>query len=128
METLKSTLKFWQEIIFVAPIGIFLTGMLIDVFKGQPSMFDDALGIATFCFLLILFICLIGQFFWKNTVLSFILTPILVLYSLFWVFVSIAMPRDNPYNNLRIVVLISALFFIFAAITMPIKYSRDRAF
>jgi hypothetical protein len=128
MKSLKSMLRFWQEIFFIIPMGIILIVMVSDVFMRQTSMFDDGLGIATFCFLLILFICLIGQLFWKNEVVSLCITPLLVLYSLFWIFVSFAMPKyiaydiPNPNNHLRPVILIVALFLLFAAITMPRKY------
>jgi hypothetical protein len=94
-------------------------------------MLKDGIGIATFCFLAVLFICLVGQFFWKNATLSMLLAPLLFLYSLFWIFVSYAMPRyidydvPNPNNYLRPVILIGALFLVFAAITMPKKYFKD---
>ena len=128
-KSLKSVLKFWQEILFVVPIGILLVVMVSDVFMRQTSMFDDGLGIATFCFLLFLFICLIGQFFWKNENLSICLTPLLVLYSLFWVFVSIYLLIEHskkvPLIEILIMVLflVLALFLVFAAITMPRKYN-----
>jgi len=125
MKSLKSVLKFWQEIVFMIPIGILMAVLLIDVFNGRLS---DGLGIATTCLHVFLFICLAGQFFWKNGTLALCLTPLLILYSLFWIFVSYAMPRyidynvPNPNNYLRPVLLIGALFLIFAAITMSQKF------
>jgi len=134
MKTLKSVLKFWQEIVFIIPTGILITVFLAQMFTGNPNnMLKDGLGIATFCFLAFLFICLVVQFFWKNETLAIVLTPILVLYSLFWIFVSYAMPRyidynvPNPNNYLRPVLFIGALFLIFAAITMSKKYSSNSA-
>ena len=133
MKLLKSVLKFWQEIVFIIPIGILMVAMLIDVFTGGPNMFKDGLGIATFCFLAILFVCLAGQFFWKNETLAIILTPLLLMYSLFWMFVSYAMPRfidynvPNPNNYLRPVFFIGALFLIFAAFTMRKKFSSNES-
>ena len=128
MKSLKSVLKFWQEIVFVIPVGILLTVMLIDMLKGRSI---DALGIATACLHVVLFICLVGQFIWKNETLAVVLRPFLALYSLFWVFVSYAMPRyialdvPNPNNYLQPVILIVALFLIFAAITMPGKFKSN---
>ena len=125
MKLLKSALKFWQEIVFMIPVGILMTIFLVDVLNGR---FIDGLGIAIICFHAVLFVCLVGQFFWKNGTLALCLTPLLVLYSLFWIFVSYAMPRyidynvPNPNNYLRPVLLISALFLIFAAITMSKKF------
>lgn len=113
-----TTIKFWQEIVFVIPVGIFL----IDLFIGHPEMFDEVFDIAIICFHLVLFICLVGQFFWKNRKVAIVLTPFLLLYSFFGVFVSYAMPKDNPYSHLRILILILALFFVVATISMLEKY------
>ena len=123
----KTTLKFWQEIVFVIPIGFFLIVLLIDVFNGRFGMFDDLLCIATVCFHVIIFICLVGQFFWKNETLGVILTPFLLLYSLFLIFAYYAMPKDNPNDHLRHVLLIGALFLVFAVISMWRKYSRNNS-
>ena len=125
MKTLKSALKFWQEIIFMIPIGISIIVFFIDIYNGR--IFKDGLNIAIVCFHVILFICIVGQFFWKNGTLSTCLAPLLVLYSLFWAFAFFAMPMANPIEHvyLRPVLVICALFFIFAAITMPNKYLRN---
>jgi ABC-type Na+ efflux pump permease subunit len=131
MKSLKSVLKFWQEIVFIIPIGVWLIYLLYDAFRGNSGMFSDGLGIITVGFHVFLLICLVGQFFWKNEKLSIVLTPFLLLYSLFWIFVSYAMPRyialdvPNPNNYLRPILLIVALFLIFAAITMLKKYSSN---
>ena len=127
MKSLKLVLKFWQEIIFMIPVGISIIVMLIDIYNGR---INDGLGIVISCFHVILFICIIGQLFWKNEALSICLTPLLVVYSLFWVFAFYAMPMTNPIEHvyLRPVLIICALFFVFVAITMPIKYHRNDSF
>ncbi len=84
-------------------------------------MFEDWLGIATICFHLILFTCLIIQFFWKNTVLSFILILFVGLYSMFWIFASIYMLIENPNKMLSTAILTVALFSIFPALIMTVK-------
>ena len=124
IKSLKPALKYWQEIVFIIPIGILIIVMVLQVFTRSTSMFDDGLGMATFCFLSLLFILIFGQFFWKNEVLSYLLIMPSVLYSLFWIFASYAMPKDNPNANLRILIFIYALLSLFAAITMPLKYSK----
>lgn len=53
-----------------------------------------------------------------------VLTLFLLLYSSFGIFVSYAMPKDNPYNHLQFLILILALFFVFAAISMQEKYLK----
>ena len=125
MKSVKSALKFWQEIIFMIPVGISIIVMLNDINNGR--LINDGLGIATFCFHVILLICIVGQFFWKNATLSICLTPLLVLYSLFWAFAFFAMPMSNPIEHvyLRTVLVICALFLVFVAITMPRKYNSN---
>ena len=124
MKSFKSVKKFWQEIIFMIPIGISIIVMLIDIYNGR---INDGLGIAISCFHVILFICIVGQLFWKNGTLSICLAPLLVLYSLFWVFAFYAMPMANPIEHvyLRPVLIICALFFVFVAITMSSKFSSN---
>ena len=129
MKKLKSVLKFWQEIVFIASIGFPLTAFTNDLIIHGRTL--DGYDILCLCFLLPVFICLIGQFFWKNGTLSIFLAAILFLYSLFWIFVSFAMPNyithnvPNPNNYLRPVILIGALFLVFASITMPKKYFKN---
>ena len=124
IKSLKPALKYWQEIVFIIPLGILIIVMVLQVFMRPTSMFDDGLGIATFCFLSLLFIFIFGQFFWKNEVLSYLLIMPSALYSLFWIFASYAMPKDNPNANLRILIFIYALLSLFAAFTMPLKYGK----
>jgi len=129
MKSLKFGLKFWQEIVLVASIGFPIAAFVKDLIILGRTM--DRTDIFCLCFLLPVFICLIGQFFWKNGTLSMLLAPLLFLYSLFYIFVSFAMPKyiaynvPNPNNHLRPVILIGALLLIFAAITMPKKYFKN---
>jgi drug/metabolite transporter (DMT)-like permease len=128
VKSLKVVLGFWQEIIFVIQFGLLLI-MIANYAIPRRAM--DGADIFMVCFLLPLFICLIAQFFLKSETLSYTITPLLVLYSLFWVFVSFAMPKyielnvPNPNNYLRPIILIAALFLVFAAITMPRKYNKN---
>ena len=126
MKSLKSVMKFWQEIVFMIPVGISIAVMLIDIHNGR---INDGGGIVVFCLHVILFICLVGQFFWKNKTLAIVLTPLLVLYSFFWIFAFYAMPMSNPKENLylRPVLMICALFLFFVAITMFQKYFLNNA-
>lgn len=114
---IKTARKVWPELFFIIPVGIFL----INMFIMHPEMFEDWLGIATICFHLILFTCLIIQFFWKNTVLSFILILFVGLYSMFWIFASIYMLIENPNKMLSTAILTVALFSIFPALIITVK-------
>ena len=126
-QSLKSALKFWQEIFFMIPVGISIFIMVMDIYKDNGRFNIDWLGIATFCFHVILFICIVGQFFWKNGTLSKYLAPILVLYSFFWAFAFFAMPMSNPVEHafLRPVLVFFALFLVFVASTMPRKFNPN---
>jgi len=131
MKSLKFVLNFWQEIVFAVTIGLLLTVFIKDLIILRRAI--DGTDIFCLCFLIPVFLCLVGQFFWKNGTLSMCLAPLLFLYSSFWIFVSFAMPRyidydvPNPNNYLRPVIFIGALFLIFAAITMPKKYYSNNA-
>ena len=120
-ESLKrKVLRSWQEIFFIIPIGIFL----FDVLIGQPKIFYDGLGIATFCFHLVLFIYLVGQLFWKSVVLSSIFSPFVVLYSIFWIFSSVYMLIANSDKILYTAIFFLTIFSIFPAFTMLRKYGK----
>jgi len=129
MKPLKFVLNFWQEIVFVVTIGLLLTVFIKDLIILRRAI--DGTDIFCLCFLIPVFLCLVGQFFWKNGILSMCLAPLLFLYSSFWIFVSFTMPRyidydvPNPNNYLRPVIFIGALLLIFAAITMPKKYFKE---
>ncbi|MBS2214054.1 hypothetical protein KEM09_21795, partial [Carboxylicivirga mesophila] len=69
-KALKTLLKYWQEIIFIVSIGL----LLFEVTRYnliQNSI--DGWDIALLSFILPLFVCLIGQFYWNNKTLSIIL-------------------------------------------------------
>lgn len=124
MKLLKSTLKLWQEIVFTLPVGLCLFVMSKHAIL-QHSM--DGWDVLCLSFLSVSFVGLIGLFVWPNRKLAIAIAPLLFLFSLFWVFVSYAMPKDNPYNDLRIVILLVGLFLVFAAITFLTKYYKNSA-
>jgi hypothetical protein len=105
--------KFWQELFFIIPVVIFL----IDTVIGS-KIFEDWLGITTYCFHLFFLIFLIRQFFNVNKILSFILIIFVGLYSMFWIFASLYMVMENSNKILPTILLIVALFSIFPVITL----------
>src|SRR5690554_5214185 len=74
----KTLLRYWQEIVFIYSIGL----LLFEIAKFnliQNSI--DGWDIALLSFILPLFVCLIGQLYWKNKTLSIVLSVILSLGS-----------------------------------------------
>jgi superfamily II DNA or RNA helicase len=62
IKSLKSVLKFWQEIVFAIPTGFGLTALAKAVILGYTI---DGWNIFLVCFFVPLLICLIDQFFGK---------------------------------------------------------------
>ena len=121
IQSLKSVLKFWQEIVFVVSIGLLLIEITKSVMLRQTM---DRWDIFLVCFMLPLFICLIGQFFWKKKALAVCLSVLLGLSS--FVFILMALyfigTTSASANIVRaITMLILGIFLLVAAITMPKK-------
>jgi len=116
IKSLKSALKFWQEIVFIVPLGILVTWSIINVFWND-------IYFHIYIVFLLLFICLIGQFFWKNISLAMMLAAVLGLGSIYMMIGWFA----EIIKDLDIWAVLSFVFFVglsFAAITMPIKYVK----
>ena len=119
----KTALKCWHEIVFVVSIGFVLFKISKYVMLGNTM---DAWDIFIVCLFFPLFVCLIGQLFWKNQVLAFILSPILGLISIVFIFASLYALTSSLKLIISIAMLIFGIFLLIAAITMPIKnYAPD---
>ena len=124
---LKSALKFWQEIIFIIAIGILFFGMTINI----SAAFHQVINIVFYCMLLLMLICLIGQFYWKNLILGFFLAIVLGLasgYMILAVLSDLAKISKIEENTSAIVGLTFGLILLgltITAILMPIKYVKN---
>ena len=118
IKLLKSMLKFWQEIAFIISLGI----LLIDMSARFSVVFQQLFSIICFCSFLVLLICLIGQFFWKNVALSCVLSIILGLSSFVFIFMCLSFLYTSPKIITGVAMLVFGVFLVIAAITMPIKY------
>ena len=118
--TLKSALKFWQEIVFVISIGLFL----IEVSKWiTHSQTMDGWDILLICWMAPLLICLVGQFFWKNKTLAITLSVLLGLSSVIVVLMALSGIFNSPsYRTESIVMLVIGIVLVIAAFKMPAKY------
>ena len=123
MKSLKTAVqKFWQETLFSILLGVFLLDMLVHYQKW----FEKTLDIFIVCVHVVILLFLILQFFLKNKVLSNLLSTSLIVYSLVWILFSFAIPIENIYH--RIPIIIFAIFLLFTAITMLIKYYQINVF
>ena len=123
-QSLKTALTFWQEIVFSVSIGL----LLIEITKWvMISQTMDVWDILPVCFLLPLFICLIGQFFWKNETLSLTLSILLGISSVIVIFMALYGLRNSlSYRTESFVMLVIGLVCVIASITMSRKYNSNK--
>ena len=105
--TLKSALKFWQEIVFIIAVGILVVWSVINVFWKD-------IYFHIYIVFLLLFICLIGQLFWKNKILGMILAMIFGLSSFYMVF---AWLFDKETNEVPVIKTLAFCFFVGLTVT-----------
>ena len=124
IKSLRLVLKFWQEIVFVLPIGLLFIEIIKWIIRSQTMDVWDILLVIWF---LPLFICLIGQFFWKNEALAFTLSVLLGFTSVIVIFMALVGIFHSPsYNTQHIPMLIIGIVCVIAAIKMPAKYDPNK--
>ena len=113
---LRSPLKFWQEIVFVVPIGLLLFEATKWTMRSQTI---DGWDILLFIWFLPLFICLIGQFFWKSEALAVTLSVLLGFSSFVVICMALFGIHYSPsYRAKSIAMLIIGIVCVIAAIKM----------
>ena len=125
----KKILPFWQEIIFIFMLGSMLSGII----TNASEMFQYTFNIVIVCIFLPVFICLIGQFFWKNLVLGMQLSIPLALGSMYMILAALSDLNKVPEGNTRATVglLFAVILFVgltITAISMPFKYRQGSDF
>jgi len=126
MNKFTSALKFWQEIVFVVSIGLLLIEVSKWVMRSQAM---DGWDIFLVIWILPLFICLIGQFFWKNHALAITLSVLLGLSSVIVIFMALYGIFNSPsYRTESIAMLIIGVVYVIAAFKMPAKYDANEAY
>lgn len=124
MKSLKSVREFWQEIVFVASIGLLLIEITKWVIRSQSM---DGGDIFLVFWMLPLFACLIGQFFWKKKTLAIILSVPLGLSSVVTFFMALYGIFNSPsYRTESSAMLIIGVVLVLAAFTMPFKYESNK--
>ena len=124
IQSLKSVLRFWQEIVFVVPIVLLLIEITKWVMRSQTM---DGWDIFLVCFMLPLLICIIGQCFWKNQTLAIILSVLLGLSCVTVNFMALYSIFNSPsYRTESIAMLIIGVVLVIAAFKMPAKYDPNK--
>jgi uncharacterized membrane protein len=120
----KSALRFWQETVFIIAIGTMVFGITMNI----TVAFQQAINIFFYFIFIVLIICLIGQFYWKNVVLGLYLAVLMGFGSL-WMFAAVLSDfgKINKIDgNLDMIFyLLLSIGLISTAISMPFKYIRS---
>jgi len=123
IKSLKSALKFWQEIVLAVPIVFFLIGLTHWIMRSQTI---DGWDIFMIIWLLPLLVCLVGQFFWKNDAVALTLSVLLGLTSVVVILMALWGISNSPsYRTESIAMLVVGIVAVIAVITMPRKYNPD---
>ena len=125
MILLKSMLKFWQEIVLIATIGLLLIEIAKWVTRSQAMGGAEILLVVWF---LPLFICLIGQFFLQNKTLAITLSALLGLSSVIVILMALwGISNSSSYRTESVAMLLIGLVSVIAVITMPLKYFSNNS-
>ena len=124
LKSLKSALFFWQELIFAIMIGILVFGITMNISVSFKHVFN----IIFYCIFVLLIFCLIGQFFWKNLLLSIWLAVQLGFGSAYMILAALSdlikmTPSEAGYIK-TVFALILSLCLTATAISMPFKYIK----
>jgi len=120
---LKSLLPFWQEIVFIIPLG----ALLIEMTTKPSVIFSDTLSTVCYCLFLFLFVCLAGQFFWKNAALGIYISFIIIICSVAMMLLFLVFAIKEVTGNLNafiqsVIGLLIFLGFIITATSMIVKH------
>ena len=123
MKSLKSALKYWQEIVLVVPIVLLLIEASTWIMRSQTW---DGSAIFMVIWFLPLLVCLVGQFFWKNEVLAVTLSILLGISSVIVILMALWGIFNSPsYRMECIAMLVIGVVLVIAVITMPRKYNSN---
>jgi uncharacterized membrane protein len=124
MKSLKSALKFWQEIVFIIALGILVFGITMNI----SVAFKQGINIVFYCMFVFLLICLLGQFYWKNVVLSLWLAVILGFGSAYMILAALSdlakmTPTEEGFTY-TVFALFLSMGMTVIAISMAIKHIK----
>jgi FtsH-binding integral membrane protein len=122
-KSLKSVLKFWQEIVLAVPIGL----LLIEITKNRMLRLTmDGADIFMVLWFLPLLVCLVGQFFWKKEAVAETLSVFLGVSAVIVILMALWGISNSPsYRTESIAMLVIGVVSVIAVITMPRKYNPN---
>ena len=127
MKSLKSVLKFWQEIVFIIAMGILVGGITMNI----SVSFQHKINIFFYGVFILLLICLVGQFYWKSFVLGLWLAVVLGLGSAYMILAALSdlTRMDNTEEGYYKTIFAVFLFIglTVTAILMPYKYYKSES-
>lgn len=123
--SLKSLLKFWQEIVFIIGLGILIGGITMNI----SNSFQHTINIIFYSLFVLLLFCLIGQFYWKNRILSVWLAIVLGLGSIYMILAAFSdlvkmTTSDEGYLN-TVFAMLLFMGLTVVAFSMPFKYYKS---
>ena len=124
-KSLKSALKFWQEIIFLIVLGFLIVGITMNI----SVAFKHIVNIVFYGIFVLLLICLIGQLYWKSSNLAICLAVIFGLGSMYMILAALSdlvkMTNTDDGYIFTIFALFLSMGMTVIAISMPIKYLKS---
>ena len=125
MKSLKAVLKFWQEIVFIIMLGMWIGGITMNT----SVYFQHTISIFFYCMFILLLVCLVGQFYWKNFALGLCLAIISGLGSAYMILAALSdiAKMDHTDRGYHETLLLAFLFIglTITAILMPYKYYKS---
>ena len=121
MKSLKSVLRFWQEMVLAIPIGLLLFEIAGRVIRSQTT---DGADIFMVVWFLPLLGCLIGQLFWKNKTLAVTLSASLGLSAIVVILMGLWGINNSPsYKQESVIMFVIGIISFIVTIIMPRKYN-----
>ena len=125
IKSIKSSLKFWQEIVFIIGLGWLVSGITLNA----AVAFKQGINIVFYCIFISFIICLLGQFYWKNFVLSLWLAIMFGLGSVWMILAALSdLVKMTPVDDGYIFTVFGLFLFMgltVVAISMPFKYLKS---
>lgn len=125
ISSLKSLLKFWQEIVFIIGLGILIGGITMNI----SNSFQHTINIIFYSLFVLLLSGLIGQFHWKNRILAVWLAVLLGLGSFYMILAAFSdlanmTTSDEGYLN-TVLAMLLFMGLTVVAFSMPFKYYKS---
>lgn len=121
---LKLAAKSWQEIIFIIAIGVLLFEISTSLFAQHTI---DKWDITLMAFIFPVFICMIGQLFWKRRILSLALSVLLALGSFVIIMMAFYYIATTNTNIVQAISMLAVgITLLTSAVAMHSKHRKSK--